>query len=62
MNERNRRDRDGEPFENDLTDNEGATPAMREAADHDEELPTEPEDQSGDEFMREHYGGKKPED
>jgi len=56
MNEHRRRDRDGEIFENDLTENEGATPAMREIADHDDGLPTEPEDQSGDEFMHEHYG------
>ncbi len=58
-----RRDRDGEIFENDLTENEGATPAMREIASHETLLPTDLDNQTGDAFMHEHYGegkDKKP--
>jgi len=51
-----RRDRDGEIFENDLTEEDTASPAARDDADHVDGAKTDPDDQSGDEFMHEHYG------
>jgi len=54
MNER--RDRDGEIFENDLTEEYLPSPVLQEESDHDDELKTDLDDQTGDEFMREHYG------
>lgn len=50
------RDRDGEIFENDLTEESTATPAERDDADHVDGLKTDLDDQTGDKFMRDHYG------
>jgi hypothetical protein len=54
------RDRDGAIFENDLTEENLPSPVAQEESDHDEEMKTDLDDQSGDEFMREHYGDEKP--
>lgn len=51
-----RRDRDGEIFENDLTEEDTASPAARDDADHVDGAKTDADDQTGDGFMREHYG------
>jgi hypothetical protein len=58
------RDRDGEIFENDLTEESTATPAERDDADHDDGAKTDMDDQTGDEFMHDHFGSgekQKPE-
>lgn len=56
-----RRDRHGEIFENDLTEEDGASPVARDIADHVDGAKTDAVDQTGDEFMREHYGAEKAE-
>ncbi|HEV7180787.1 MAG TPA: hypothetical protein VGN11_13020 [Candidatus Baltobacteraceae bacterium] len=43
-----KRDRDREIFQNDLTENEGATPAQRESADHDLNLGSNVDSQEDD--------------
>lgn len=60
------RDRAGEIFEDDLTEETLPSPVVQEEADHDEDIKkTDMDDQTGDAFMREHYGkgddkGAKP--
>lgn len=50
------RDRDGEIFENDLTEENLPSPVVQEESDHDKELKTDLDDQSGDAFMHDHFG------
>jgi hypothetical protein len=53
MTEKNRRDRDGEPFEDDFTDDRGSRPAVIEEAQHDLNLVPDQVDESGaDEEVR----------
>lgn len=47
------RDRDGEIFENDLTEENDPSPAAREGAAHDLESDPGVDSQAGDEFMSE---------
>jgi hypothetical protein len=47
------RDRDGEIFENDLTEENLPDPAKREEADHDLQSDPDTDSEAGDEFMRE---------
>lgn len=56
------RDRDGEIFENDLTEENLPSPVKQEESDHDDMAKTDMDNQTGDAFMREHYGGEKGED
>jgi hypothetical protein len=46
-----RRDRDGEIFENDLTEEDDASPAERDDASHTEITDPDTDSQAADEFM-----------
>ncbi|HTU83604.1 MAG TPA: hypothetical protein VMF61_15855 [Candidatus Acidoferrales bacterium] len=62
MNERKkteRRDRDGEIYENDLTEESTAPAPVREEAAHHERLDPNIDSQEADEFMSERYGKPK---
>jgi hypothetical protein len=60
-NEKFPRDRDGEIFEDDLTENRDPSPQAREKAAHDRPLdPGGVNSQEGDEFMRERLFEPKP--
>jgi hypothetical protein len=48
------RDRDGEIFENDLTDENDPSPEKREEASHNAESDPDTDSQAADEFMRDH--------
>jgi hypothetical protein len=47
------RDRDGEIFQSDLTEEDLPDPAEREEADHDLNSDPDTDSQAGDDFMRE---------
>ena len=55
-NKLQRRDRDGEIFENDVTEEDAAPPPIREDAAHDLAADPGVDSQEADEFMRERYG------
>ncbi|MBV8491306.1 MAG: hypothetical protein JO199_12320 [Candidatus Eremiobacteraeota bacterium] len=51
-----RRDRRGEIFENDLTEEDSASPPARDDGAHAEKLDPNVDSQEGDAFMKERYG------
>ncbi len=55
-----RRDRDGEIFENDLTEEDVAPGALRDDAAHDARPDPGVDSQAGDEFMKERFGRSTP--